>query len=119
MIRHILAARLKEARERSGLTIYEVGKQIGKSGKTVSAWECGRGQPDADMLLALCKTYNISSISSLYGEQAPAHDLSFEEEQLLENYRSLNPDGREKLIEYSTDLVASRRYLPASTVSAG
>ena len=49
-IRRILAAKLKEYRERSGLTIQEAGDAIGKSSKTISAWEHGRGQPDADML---------------------------------------------------------------------
>jgi len=64
-----LAARLKFFREKAGLTIYEAGEKIGKSGKTVSAWECGRGQPDADMLLKLCDVYGINSISELYGEE--------------------------------------------------
>lgn len=34
---------LKHYRELAGLTVYQVGELIGKSGKTVSAWENGRG----------------------------------------------------------------------------
>lgn len=66
-IRRILAAKLKEYRERSGLTIQEAGDAIGKSSKTISAWEHGRGQPDADMLFVLCKLYKIESISVFFG----------------------------------------------------
>ena len=34
-----MAATLKLYRENVGLTVYEVGEKIGKSGKTVSAWD--------------------------------------------------------------------------------
>ena len=90
MVRMELAARLKYYREKSGLSIYEVGKIIGKSGKTVSAWENGRGQPDADMLLTLCGVYGIKSISDLYGENplTEAFDkLTPHEQQVINAYR--------------------------------
>ena len=54
MIREELPVKLKEARINASLTIQIVGELIGKSAKTVSAWENGRGQPDADTLLKLC-----------------------------------------------------------------
>lgn len=97
MIRMELAARLKYFREKAGLTIYEVGEKIGKSGKTVSAWENGRGQPDADMLLTLCDVYGISSISELYGENF-SHEtqdtLTPHERIVLSAYRN-NPNMQE------------------------
>ena len=104
MIREQLAMRLKYFREKSGMTIYEVGEKIGKSGKTVSAWENGRGQPDADMLLTLCDLYKIDSIGDLYGETAcsPAsacNDLSEDEKQLLDGYRSLSNQGKEYMLQ--------------------
>lgn len=88
MIRFTLAERLKRYREDANLTIYEVGDKIGKSGKTVSAWECGRGQPDADMLLTLCHLYGINSIAELYGEEGNPPALESDEAQLLEDYRN-------------------------------
>ena len=61
--RTILAAKLKEYRIQAGLTIFEVGDKIGKSGKTVSAWENGHGQPDAEMFVKLYNLYNMKSMS--------------------------------------------------------
>ena len=59
------------------MTIYEVGKKVGKSGKTVSAWENGRGQPDADMLLILCELYSINNIAELLGQDiSPSNEGS-------------------------------------------
>ena len=102
MTRMAIAARLKYFRERAGLTIYEVGEKIGKSGKTVSAWECGRGQPDADMLLTLCTVYGVDSIAELYGisdEKQTAEDLTRDERFLITSYRELNRQGQEYIIQ--------------------
>ncbi|SHJ86966.1 helix-turn-helix domain-containing protein [Hespellia stercorisuis] len=102
MVREELAKRLKYYREKNGMTVYEVGEAVGKSGKTISAWEVGRGQPDADMLILLCKLYHVRSIADLYGESTPA--LTSDELSFLEIYRSLNSDGRSKLLERGKEL---------------
>ena len=99
MVRTTLAAKLKEFRTRAGLTINEAGEKIGKSGKTVSAWECGRGQPDADMLLVLCDLYGVGSIAEFYGEQQPAYSLSSDEMRLLAAYRELSQQGKEYILQ--------------------
>ena len=94
MIRDELATRLKYFREREGLTIYEVGEKIGKSGKTISAWENGRGQPDADMLITLCDIYHIASISELLNQPSAqieiqkTSDFTPLEEEIIEAYRA-------------------------------
>ena len=62
MSREFIAKKLKELRQKSGLTADEVGKRIGKSGKTVNAWENNRGQPDAEILIALCDIYEVDDI---------------------------------------------------------
>ena len=54
-----LAIKLREYRNAKDLNVDKVGAAIGKSGKTISAWEVGRGQPDADMLVELCKLYGV------------------------------------------------------------
>lgn len=102
MVREELAKRLKYFRELNEMTIYEVGNMVGKSGKTISAWETGRGQPDADMLITLCRLYKIKSIAELYGEDAPT--LNVEEKSLLNLFRSLDADGRKKLMDRADEL---------------
>lgn len=116
MIREQLAMRLKYFRDKSGMTIYEVGEKIGKSGKTVSAWENGRGQPDADMLLTLCDLYNIDSIGDLYGESSsvPA-SLTNSEKMLLDTFRSFNVEGQEKVLSYISDLNITGQYKKDNT----
>lgn len=96
-IRKMLAGKLREFRKRAGLTAKEVGDVVGKSEKTVSGWEHGRGQPDADMLFQLCELYKIKSIAEFYTNKSEGTDslqLSPDEEKLLHDYRNLNEQGK-------------------------
>ena len=102
-IRKSLAGKLRKFRLRAGLTTKEVGDKIGKSDKTVSGWEHGRGQPDADMLFLLCEIYQIESIAEFYSEVPEEKGknesaLLPDEEELLRLYRSLNHFARETLL---------------------
>ncbi|MBE5807009.1 MAG: helix-turn-helix domain-containing protein [Clostridiales bacterium] len=100
-IRKALAAKLHDFRIMAGLTAREVGEMIGKSDKTVSGWEHGRGQPDADMLFRLCEIYGINSIAEFYSEP-PKYELSVplteQESELLSLFRSLNHDAQTTLL---------------------
>lgn len=68
MSREFIAQKLKELRKKSGLTADEVGKLINKSEKTVNAWENNHGQPDAEILIALCDIYNVDDILAEFRE---------------------------------------------------
>lgn len=110
MLRDTLPARLREFRKKANLTTADVGKMIGKSDRTVSAWENGRGQPDADMLLRLCDIYGIKSLSELVGEAPALPALTSEELRLLSVFDELNPEGREKVFAYINDLSLTGLY---------
>ena len=94
-----MAATLKMYRESVGLTVYEVGEKIGKSGETVSAWENGRGKPDADTFLVLCELYHVESVGVFYGEEVDAAaELIPEEREVIELWRSLNEVGKSAVL---------------------
>ncbi len=58
-----IAKALRYFRVRSGKTAAEVAKIVGKSEKTVYAWESCNGQPDTDTLLVLCELYGIKDFN--------------------------------------------------------
>ncbi len=93
-----IAELLKEYREAAGLTVRQVEELTGKSYKTVSAWEKGRGQPDADMFLKLCEVYNVESVSVFFGEAPPEPVLSVDERELLESWREATDAARESAL---------------------
>jgi transcriptional regulator with XRE-family HTH domain len=43
------------------MTQKELGEAIGKSDRTVSEWESGRGQPGRDSIMALAHVFKISA----------------------------------------------------------
>lgn len=88
MSRETIAKVLRKLRLQSGLTANEVGAMIGKSGKTVNAWENNRGQPDADMLMNLCDIYNVKDILSEFREvERDAFAVSHHEKEVVLAYR--------------------------------
>lgn len=96
MSKEIIAKLLKMYRESAGLTADEVGKAIGKSGKTVNGWEHGRGQPDADTFILLCRLYSVPSIGVFFGENLNEihKSLSDHEYAIIEAYRVANSDDQ-------------------------
>lgn len=115
MSREHIAKVLKRLRVKSGLTANEVGEIIGKSGKTVSAWENNHGQPDAEILIALCDIYNVDDILQEFREderkKSEPNCTDISKQQLINNYDKLNATGRNKLLDYSNDLVNSGNYI--------
>ena len=81
MSRETIAKVLKRLRERSGLTAEEVGALVGKSGKTVNAWEHNRGQPDAEILILLCDIYHVENILAEFREDVPQSPISLSEHE--------------------------------------
>lgn len=108
MSRDYIAKALKRLRETTGLTADEVGAKLGKSGKTVNAWENGRGQPDAEILIKLCSIYHVNNLLAEFDEENsiqkdPEH-LSTLENELLNCFRGLNDTGQNRLIQYLHDI---------------
>lgn len=102
MSKEYIASVLKRLRENTKLTADEVGALVGKSGKTVNAWENGRGQPDAEMLIKLCGIYKVNNIlaefddSNTIKQKSP---ISIEESKLLDQYRALDYFGQKAVDE--------------------
>lgn len=96
-IRDKIANNIKRFRLSSGMNVDEVGAYVGKSGKTVSAWEVGRGQPDADTLIGLCNLFSVD-IADFYGEASATKPLSADEERLVCLYRSMTDNGKAAMV---------------------
>lgn len=121
MSREHIAMILKSLREKSGLTANEVGKLIGKSGKTVNAWENNRGQPDAEMLIFLCDIYGVDDILNEFREIPKTKNpppLTAEEKNLLTAFNKLNTKGKEEAINRVEELTEISKYTFSAESSA-
>lgn len=86
-----IGLRLKVARENAGKTQLQVAEYFGVTKGTVSAWETGKGMPDAARLRALAKLYKISSDAILFEDS-----LTSEAMQLGAQFDNLN-DQQQKM----------------------
>lgn len=50
---------LREIRERMGLTVDQVAKEIGVSESTFRKWESGKNHPTVDNYIRLCKFFRV------------------------------------------------------------
>jgi len=92
--REYMARKLHEFRNAANLSVDTVGERLGKSPKTISAWEVGRGQPDADNLVRLCVLYHVN-ISDFYSEDVSGEDVMTDEENdILMVYKSLSENDK-------------------------
>lgn len=101
-VRVNIAQGLKRTRKAAGKTVDEVGAVLGLSGKTISAWEVGRGQPDGDQLIALCE-YLGANLSDFYGDEYT--DLTDDESNMIYAFRGLNSQGKRQAYEYAVLLL--------------
>ena len=98
-----IADSLLAARRKSGKRQKEVGIAIGKSEKAISSWENAISQPDAESLIKLAIEYNYATINEMLGYDVLDKDLpinmvlNHDEQQLIENYRSLD-DGCKRMM---------------------
>lgn len=118
-----IGMKIREFRNEAGLTLEEVGKAVNKKPRTISSWQVGRSEPNADELIILCQLFH-KRISDFYNEESYqlALALTDAEEQLIFSIRELDDYGQEKAFEYVADLVDSGNYErkngPAAEVQA-
>lgn len=124
MSREHIAKVLKNLRKSKGFTADQVGAFIGKSGKTVNAWENNHGQPDAEILIQLCDLYGVEDILNEFRDTPKTKTpppLTAEENKILEAFSKLNPTGKAEAINRVEELTEISKYsfsAPSSTKSA-
>lgn len=109
---------IRKKREELNLTYEELGNMVGVGKSTVRKWETGMIENmRRDNIVALSKALNISpSIIMGWNKCESVNEptdlyLTEKENLLLSNFKNLNELGKNKLIEYSNDLVDTPKYI--------
>ena len=112
-------AKIKQLRESLDMTQEELGKLLGVKKAAINKYETGTVvNLKRSTIENLCNIFNVTpqyllsdSDLSPSSSSAPELELTEQEERLLGICRSLNEEGRVRLVEYGDDLVASGRYI--------
>ena len=95
-----IGKKITECREAKGLTRYRLTQITGISGHHIKGIEEGTRHPTIDTLQKLLVPLGIS-IAELFSEESGATYLTEKERILIENFRSLNTDQAEALLNLS------------------
>ncbi len=91
---------IAEQRKEQKLTQEELAEKLGITYKAVSKWECGKGLPDASIMVQLCEILNISVNDLLSGEKIDK-----------ENYQKKLEENIIDTIDYSNKKVLKKNKL--------
>ena len=115
MKENITGKRLRYLREKKDVPQAEVANFLGIERTTYTAYESGKSRP-VRYLNQLAQYYNVSVdyILGLSDSPLPKEirfdSLTEKEKSLLLNYWKLDETGRQKVDDYITDLIDSKKY---------
>ena len=104
-----IGKRIKEAREAVGLTQAELAKLVGVTPSAITNYENEISHPKEPILYKLFSALNCDA-NYLFQDVVKIKTLDPQKETLNRNYDALNEDGRQRLVDYSDDLVSGGRY---------
>lgn len=95
---------LRQLRLNCGKTQREVAAEICRPQQVIGHWETGYSQPDANTLFTLCSIYGVS-VDEAFGFKNNEREVS-----LLNDYRSLNSDGKKEAEKRINELTYISKY---------
>lgn len=96
-----LGNKIREIRTTKGLSMYRITQITGISGHHIKGIEEGTRQPTIDTLQKLLVPLGIS-MAELFSENGEATYLSEKERILIENFRTLDNDQADALVQLSS-----------------
>ena len=108
----VVGQRIKQERERRGVSQYRLSKLSGVSQPTISAIEAAdqTRSPAVDTVEKIARALGCQ-VGDLMGEAAPGvKEYTQDIRQLLEIVQRLNSLGVQKVIDYAADLAENEKY---------
>lgn len=114
--------RLKFLRKERDYTQDQLANFLGISRSSLAMYEQGRRNPDFETLEAMADIFNVD-IDYLLGKKDTSTILEISlatgEIELIKSFRELNENGKQKAIDYITDLTGNKKYTEKEEPSRG
>jgi len=106
-----LGQRITHYRKKVRISQKSLAAVVGVSPAMVSRYESDERKPNITVLISIAKVLNTTSDALLGGDPPPDMVVQNRDEyNLLRNFRGINGDGQEKLLDYSSDLAGHPKY---------
>ena len=111
----VLNERIRKMRIKKGLTLLEVAEHLGVREATAQRYESGNIKNIGhESICKLAELFNCNPAYLMGWVDEPSvvqpPSVNEDERRLIEVYRGLNDEGREKILQYAEDLFASGNY---------
>lgn len=104
-----LPENIKKLREQKGLSQTELAKRVGVTSGMVSFYESGRSYPRMDKIEKLAQVLGVTP-QELLTKPSSKSAMTIDELNLVANYRTLNPEGKDVVFKAVSAMVASGMY---------
>lgn len=110
------AERIKQYRKEQNITLAELEKITGIPAQTLNRYELKQRVPKIDTAITIAEKLKINCLwlqgfnISIDDPLTSAEEYSVAEKKLIQEYRSLNEEGKERLIEYVDLLKSQPKY---------
>lgn len=84
-------------RKRNNLSQRELAAKVGVSASTIGMYESGKRFPEREIEETLADIFNVS-LNALRGIDEESINLSIEEKNLLETFRSLDEESKRQIV---------------------
>lgn len=101
--REVFVKNMHRFMDERGITQADIAARMQLTPSTVSDWYNGKNYPRVDAMQRLASLFDVS-MRELTTETDDEYTLSSDEVRLLSGYRSLTPEGREKVQAYLSDI---------------
>lgn len=107
-----IGPRIKEAREKLGLTQTELGRLVGVTGSAITNYENNTSHPKEQILYKLLEALKVDANYLFQDEMSSPNNniLSLEEQYHISLYKKLNKDGKKMADTYVKDLTENPKY---------
>ena len=112
--------RLKSVRKEKGFTQKSLAKETGLAEITIRQYEIGRHKPKDEALKKICEVLEVPTYELLIDVDQLRKDAQFfdslpegcrtEDMVTINDFLSLNDEGKDKVSEYIDDLIQSAKY---------
>lgn len=89
---------IAQMRKAQDLTQRQLAETLSISDKTISKWECGKGLPEASLMLPLCEALQITVNDLLTGEKVSEIDYQNKAEENMVNLIQENAEHKKQFI---------------------
>jgi transcriptional regulator with XRE-family HTH domain len=93
--------KIKELREKQGMTQSELAKRLNISDKTISSWENGTRLPRMGLVESISKILNVSKSDLFDNKKSPSLT-----EQAMQKFNNLSPEEQKQAIDYLDYLIS-------------